>query len=147
MQLYVVECILWLGPSGKALGWSSTEKNLDSVQLSSDLISLQKLWFTDTVFVTFAPHNKSRFTRHGVVVTVHAGYSFVQSVMTRSWLVGLTVLTPSSLRRNTGGGRDPRWWEMKRQSTSNATLSPTQWFCIKIGSGHKTLTFGKRAHA
>lgn len=29
-----------LGPSGKALGWSSTEKNLGSVQLSSDLISL-----------------------------------------------------------------------------------------------------------
>ena len=39
----------------------------------------------------------------------------------------LTYLTPSCLRRGSGGDRDPRRWGT-RETIPNTTLSPPQWF-------------------
>ena len=41
------------------------------------------------------------------------------------WLAGYTCITPSCLRRGTGGDRDPRRWG-KRETIPYTTLSPPE---------------------
>ena len=49
-----------------------------------------------------------------------------------TWLVK-TCLTPSSLRRGTGGDPNHRRWG-KRDTITKTTQSSPEWFCIEMGS-------------